>query len=67
MKDNAYFVAKNKDFSLLKGDAFEILPQLQETFDMVFADPPYFLSNGGLSISNGKIVSVNKGTWDESK
>ena len=33
--------------------------------DMVFADPPYFLSNGGLSIHNGKVVSVNKGDWDK--
>ena len=34
---------------------------------MIFADPPYFLSNNGLSIQNGKIVSVNKGKWDKSK
>ena len=34
---------------------------------MVFADPPYFLSNGGLSIQSGKIVSVNKGDWDKSQ
>lgn len=33
--------------------------------DMIFADPPYFLSNGGLSIHNGKVVSVNKGVWDK--
>lgn len=33
--------------------------------DMIFADPPYFLSNGGLSIHSGKIVSVNKGEWDK--
>ena len=33
---------------------------------MVFADPPYFLSNGGQSIQSGKIVSVNKGKWDKS-
>ena len=33
---------------------------------MVFADPPYFLSNGGLSVQNGKVVSVNKGDWDKS-
>ncbi len=32
---------------------------------MVFADPPYFLSNDGLSIQSGKIVSVNKGSWDK--
>jgi site-specific DNA-methyltransferase (adenine-specific) len=35
-------------------------------FDMVFAYPPYFLSNGGLSVQNGKVVSVNKGDWDKS-
>lgn len=34
---------------------------------MVFADPPYFLSNNGLSIQSGKIVSVNKGEWDKSE
>lgn len=34
---------------------------------MVFADPPYFLSNNGLSIQSGQIVSVNKGTWDKSE
>lgn len=34
---------------------------------MVFADPPYFLSNNGLSIQNGQIVSVNKGNWDKSE
>ena len=30
-----------------------------------YADPPYFLSNGGISVQSGKIVSVNKGKWDE--
>ena len=32
---------------------------------MVFADPPYFLSNDGLTVKNGKIQSVNKGQWDK--
>lgn len=36
-----------------------------ETVDMIFADPPYFLSNGGLSINSGKVVSVDKGSWDK--
>jgi site-specific DNA-methyltransferase (adenine-specific) len=36
-------------------------------FDMIFADPPYFLSNGGISCSNGEMISVNKGHWDKSK
>jgi site-specific DNA-methyltransferase (adenine-specific) len=35
-------------------------------FDMIFADPPYFLSNGGITCQNGKMVSVDKGQWDKS-
>lgn len=34
---------------------------------MIFADPPYHLSNGGISVQSGKMVSVNKGDWDKSK
>jgi site-specific DNA-methyltransferase (adenine-specific) len=44
----------------------DVLPNFDFKFDMVFADPPYFLSNDGLSIQNGEIVSVNKGNWDKS-
>jgi len=33
--------------------------------DLIFADPPYFLSNDGQSIRSGKVVSVNKGDWDK--
>lgn len=36
-------------------------------FDMIFADPPYFLSNGGFTCQNGQMVSVNKGDWDKSQ
>ena len=54
------------DFKLFKGDCFEILPKFKGEFDLIFADPPYFLSNDGLSIQSGKIVSVNKGDWDKS-
>ncbi len=35
------------------------------TFDRIFADPPYFLSNGGVSCSGGLQVAVNKASWDE--
>ncbi len=62
-----YFKSKDKSFTLLQGDIFELLPQFDFKFDMVFADPPYFLSNDGLTIKNGKITSVNKGEWDKSK
>lgn len=33
--------------------------------DMIFADPPYFLSSGGISCHSGKQVSVNKADWDK--
>lgn len=61
-----YFKSTDKNFYLLKGNSMELLPNINHKFDMIFADPPYFLSNGGLSIQSGEIVSVNKGKWDKS-
>ena len=57
----------DNSFNLIHGDSFEILPKFNNEFDLIFADPPYFLSNDGLSIQSGKIVSVNKGIWDKGK
>lgn len=62
-----FFKSDDKNFYLLNGNTMEVLPKFNHKFDMVFADPPYFLSNGGLSIQNGQIVSVNKGNWDKSE
>ena len=61
-----YFKSADNNFYLLHGDTFELLSQFDFKFDMVFADPPYFLSNGGLTVEKGKVVSVNKGDWDKS-
>ena len=36
-------------------------------FDLIFADPPYFLSNGGITCHAGRMVKVDKGTWDQSQ
>ena len=44
-----------------------MLPQFNFKFDMIFADPPYFLSNNGISYQAGKVVSVNKGEWDKGR
>jgi site-specific DNA-methyltransferase (adenine-specific) len=61
-----FYKSTDSNFVLLKGDTMDVLPNFDFKFDMVFADPPYFLSNDGLSIQNGEIVSVNKGNWDKS-
>ena len=66
MEIKPFFKSADKSFHLLHGNTIELLPQFEHKFDMVFADPPYFLSNNGLSIQNGQIVSVNKGEWDKS-
>jgi len=59
---------KKGDFVLYNGDSLMILSQLPEnSVDMVFADPPYNLSNGGFTVHAGRMVSVNKGIWDISK
>lgn len=60
-----YFVDKN--FVLYLDDCLNILAQLPDnSIDMIFADPPYNLSNGGFTVRAGKRVSVNKGKWDVS-
>ncbi|PNK60621.1 DNA-methyltransferase [Psychrobacter sp. FDAARGOS_221] len=60
-----YFQSSNKDFTLYQDDCLSALDNLQQPLNMVFADPPYFLSNDGLTVKNGKIQSVNKGQWDK--
>ena len=53
---------------IYQGDCLEILAQLPEScIDLIFADPPYFLSNGGITCHAGRMVSVNKGEWDRSR
>lgn len=63
-----YYDDSEHSTRLLLGDCIEILNQAREdSVDMIFADPPYFLSNGGITCHAGKMVSVNKGKWDKSK
>lgn len=58
---------KDKDFILYHSDYLKILEQIPEnSIDMIFADPPYNLSNGGFSVHAGRQISVNKGDWDKS-
>ncbi len=59
------FQSVDQLFTIYQGDCNDFLPFFENQFDLIFADPPYFLSNNGLSIQNGKITSVNKGEWDK--
>ena len=55
---------KKENITLYNGDCFEILPKIKEnSVDCIITDPPYFLSNDGITCKSGKMVSVNKGKW----
>lgn len=55
----------SKQFTLYKDDSLVLLQKFPDNkFDMIFSDPPYFLSNGTFTCQNGKMVSVKKGEWD---
>lgn len=61
-----YWQSESAD--IYHGDSTEIMNQMAEdSVDMIFADPPYNLSNDGFSVQSGKRVSVNKGDWDISR
>jgi len=56
------------DANLYLGNSIEVMASLPEgSVSMIFADPPYNLSNDGTTVHAGKRVSVNKGEWDRSK
>lgn len=64
VKADPYFT--RKDVALYKGDSFELLKNMKpHCVDVIFADPPYFLSNGGITCQSGQMVRVDKGDWDQ--
>ena len=59
---------KTKQYRIYNGDCISIIKKLpKHSIDMVFANPPYLLSNGGITCKSGKFASVNKGEWDKSE
>ena len=63
-RQKPYYETENEQLYL--GDSFRLLLKMEpESVDMIFADPPYFLSNDGVTCQGGKMVSVNKGEWDQ--
>ena len=64
-KVKPYFTLNKDKLVLFHGNSLELLKNIStETADMIFADPPYFLSNDGITCQGGKMVKVNKGKWD---
>ena len=60
------YQSNTHDFTLYQGDCMQVIGQLPDnSLDAIFADPPYFLSNGGISVQSGKQVCVDKGDWDK--
>ena len=60
----------SESVALYYGDSVDLLRQLRDSnvkYELIFADPPYFLSNGGTSVHAGKRVKVDKGDWDKSR
>jgi site-specific DNA-methyltransferase (adenine-specific) len=65
--NDSVFAKRGEAYTLLQGDSLELMAQLPEqSFDLIFADPPYFLSNGGFTCKSGKRAAVAKGQWDVS-
>jgi len=57
---------KDENSKLYLGDSLVLLKDFSaESVDVIFADPPYFLSNDGMTCKSGKRASVNKGKWDK--
>ncbi len=63
-----WFADEARGVRLYHGDSMELLTRMRPaSIDMVFADPPYFLSGDGITCQAGRMVSVNKGIWDRPK
>ncbi len=58
---------ENRGFKLYLGDSFQLLEELDERVDMIFADPPYFLSKGFTMRSKGRVKCFDKGEWDKER
>ena len=71
-ENNCIFKEEGRGVYLYQTDCIKFMDILIEkypkgVFDMIFADPPYFLSNGGITCYAGKMTKVDKDPWDKSK
>ena len=72
IKSRLAYAGNEPDTFLFQANCLEMMDSIikkypEGCFDMIFADPPYFLSNGGFTCQAGKMVAVHKGDWDKSE
>lgn len=57
---------EKEGYTLYRGDCFKVLKKIEDnSIDCIITDPPYFLSNGGITCKSGKMIKVDKGEWDK--
>jgi len=67
MNNLPYFISKDQSFILYHGNSLDLFNYVaKSSIDLIFADPPYHLSNSGITCVGGEMKSVNKGNWDAS-
>lgn len=59
-----FYQTGNKEFVLYHGDTMELIGNICKQVDMIFADPPYFLSKNISTRINGTWKTFEKGEWD---
>ena len=65
IQSKPFFRGPKNNIVLFKGDCLNILSKIPDnSIDLIFADPPYFLSSGSFTCQAGQMVSVKKGDWD---
>lgn len=65
-----FYKSPDARWAVVCGDCVDLMHEIAKSgfqFDSAFADPPYFLSNGGISVQSGRQVCVDKGDWDKSR
>ena len=60
-----FYQANNEEFTLFRGDSRELIENIGRNVDMIFADPPYFLSRNVSAYINGSWKSFEKAEWDK--
>ena len=66
--DNLFYHSPNNDFDTYLGDNVKIISSIGQQFDLIFADPPYFLSTGKKRVKiEGVYTTFDKGEWDRVK